>query len=269
MVLAYTTDSRNAATIAAQGTPFEPPDKVPGVADDWYLQLTQRGVAISGSHPFLDPGGYRADMIFQLAQAHSGVANLYSTLLTHFSIGKAGDTLGKNIDYQFSYEHGARAAAKADTTGKYRYARLPDEVNLGAPAQSSRYAKQDVTIPGLQIPGSATTVRIPASRVTWGLTVMKDAPNRDNAIAFLELLFSPEGAALQRATGPAPISPPLVSAEDLARLPASWRLAVNNVADERYWSTVAPSNITGTNKGNMVAHIGAPRTVAASVSIDF
>jgi iron complex outermembrane receptor protein len=49
----------------------------------------------------------------------------------------------------------------------------------------------------------------------------------------------------------------------------TWRLALNNLADERYWSTIAPSNITGTNTGNMVAHIGAPRTVAASVSIDF
>lgn len=47
------------------------------------------------------------------------------------------------------------------------------------------------------------------------------------------------------------------------------RLALNNITDERYWSTVAPSNITGTNKGNMVAHIGAPRTVSASVSVDF
>jgi iron complex outermembrane recepter protein len=46
------------------------------------------------------------------------------------------------------------------------------------------------------------------------------------------------------------------------------RLALNNLADERYWSTVAPSNITGTNKGNMVAHVGAPRTIAASMSID-
>lgn len=49
----------------------------------------------------------------------------------------------------------------------------------------------------------------------------------------------------------------------------TWRLALNNVTDERYWSTVAPSNITGTNLGNMVAHIGAPRTVAASMAIDF
>lgn len=48
----------------------------------------------------------------------------------------------------------------------------------------------------------------------------------------------------------------------------TWRLMVNNVADTRYWSTVGPANITGTNKGNMVAHIGAPRTAALSMSID-
>jgi outer membrane receptor protein involved in Fe transport len=47
------------------------------------------------------------------------------------------------------------------------------------------------------------------------------------------------------------------------------RLMVNNVADKRYWSTVAPSNITGTNKGSMVAHVGAPRTLALSVAVDF
>jgi iron complex outermembrane receptor protein len=47
------------------------------------------------------------------------------------------------------------------------------------------------------------------------------------------------------------------------------RLMVNNVADQRYWSTVAPSNITGTNKGSMVAHIGAPRTLALSAAVDF
>ena len=49
----------------------------------------------------------------------------------------------------------------------------------------------------------------------------------------------------------------------------TWRLALNNVADERYWSTIGPSNITGTNAGNLTAHLGAPRTVAASVTIDF
>jgi iron complex outermembrane receptor protein len=49
----------------------------------------------------------------------------------------------------------------------------------------------------------------------------------------------------------------------------TWRLAVNNVADKSYWSTVAPSNLTGTNTGNLLAHLGAPRTVLASASFDF
>jgi hypothetical protein len=44
---------------------------------------------------------------------------------------------------------------------------------------------------------------------------------------------------------------------------------VENVADVHYWSTIGPSNITGTNLGNLTAHLGAPRTVAASVTMDF
>jgi iron complex outermembrane receptor protein len=49
----------------------------------------------------------------------------------------------------------------------------------------------------------------------------------------------------------------------------TWRLAVDNLADRHYWSTVAPSNLTGANTGNLLAHFGSPRTVLASVSIDF
>lgn len=51
--------------------------------------------------------------------------------------------------------------------------------------------------------------------------------------------------------------------------PATWRLAVNNLANEHYWSTIGPSNIIGSGSGNMTAHLGAPRTVAASMSINF
>ena len=51
--------------------------------------------------------------------------------------------------------------------------------------------------------------------------------------------------------------------------PATWRLAVNNLTDEHYWSTIGPSNITGANTGNLTAHIGAPRTLAASMSMNF
>ena len=220
MVLAYTTNSKNAATIAAPGSAFAPPDTIPAAAPDWFAQLTQAGVKISGGHPFLDPGAYRADMIFQLAQDFYGQPNLYDELLSHYSIPNAPGALGRTSDYQFTYEHGARAAFKADTTGAYRYVRLPDEVSLGAPGLQADYAKRSVMIPGLQVEGNRSPVSIPASRVTWGITLMNGAPNRDNALAFLKLLFSSRGAELFRAAGPTPISPPVVSKQDFQRLPA-------------------------------------------------
>ncbi len=51
--------------------------KLPPIADSgnpakatakWYEILTMPGVAIGGGNPFLDPGAYRAPMIFQLAE---------------------------------------------------------------------------------------------------------------------------------------------------------------------------------------------------------
>ena len=47
----------------------------------------------------------------------------------------------------------------------------------------------------------------------------------------------------------------------------TWRLAVDNVTNEHYWSTVAPSNLTGANTGNLIGHLGSPRTLLASVTL--
>ncbi|MFL6707162.1 MAG: TonB-dependent receptor [Massilia sp.] len=58
-------------------------------------------------------------------------------------------------------------------------------------------------------------------------------------------------------------------ASTLMARPVTWRLGIDNVADKHYWSTVGPSNIVGSGRGNMLAHLGAPRTAAASVAMDF
>ena len=50
---------------------------------------------------------------------------------------------------------------------------------------------------------------------------------------------------------------------------AVWRLAVDNITDRNYYSTVSPSNITGANTGTLLAHLGSPRTVLASLSVHF
>jgi ABC-type molybdate transport system substrate-binding protein len=144
-------------------------------------------------------------------------------LLEHYSVTKATDSLGKTYDFQFIYEHSALAAYNADATKSYRYAKLPDEISLSNPQLNRRYRKAAITIPGLGLPDTDTTVSIPGTRVVWGLTVLKSAANSADAIRFLQLLFSAQGVALQTAAGPAPISPPIVAAKDFGRLPHSLR----------------------------------------------
>src|SRR5262245_46435881 len=100
MVLAYTTASKCAGTIVAGNASFNPPSDIPMVADDWATQLTQAGVSIGGSNPFLDPSGYRADLIFQLAERRYGIPNLYDTLVGHYALSRAGEAVGRNYDYQ-------------------------------------------------------------------------------------------------------------------------------------------------------------------------
>jgi molybdate/tungstate transport system substrate-binding protein len=232
MVLAYNAASKNAATIIAPNVAFNPPALIPPVADDWYLQLTQPGVLIAGSNPFLDPSGYRADLMFQLAERRYAVPNLYSSFLGHYTLTRPGDALGKNFDYQFTYEHSAYTAYLADPSS-YRYARLPQEIGLSDPELNHHYAHASIVIPGLHAPHASSVVRIPATRVAWGLTILKDAPNQANAIKFLQILFSVQGVGLQRAVGPEPISPPTVSHADYHELPPALRALVRSVHHAR------------------------------------
>ena len=64
-----------------------------------------------------------------------------------------------------------------------------------------------------------------ATRTAWGLTIMKSAPNRENAIKFLQLFLAPGdiGQVTLQKVGPAPVSPALVSPDDYAQLPAELR----------------------------------------------
>jgi molybdate/tungstate transport system substrate-binding protein len=58
------------------GPQFVPPSSIPNVVENWHEILLQAGVVIGTSHPFLDPSGYRAHLMAQLARAHAGVPNL-------------------------------------------------------------------------------------------------------------------------------------------------------------------------------------------------
>ncbi len=226
MVLAYLATDPTTRGIAAAGD-FNPPESVPNAASDWYRVLIAPGVRIAGSHPFLDPAGYRSHMIFQLAQTYYNVPNLYHLLLEHYTILPAiggadashGPTLGRDYNFQFTYEHSAAAAAKNNPS--YRYLVVPDRIDLSTTTNRRYYAAAVVNIPGLGPLGAKAPVSIPATRVTWGLSISKKSQNPQNAIAFVNLLLGTAGTAALRAYGPAPVTPAVVSTSDYRRVPRS------------------------------------------------
>jgi iron complex outermembrane receptor protein len=49
----------------------------------------------------------------------------------------------------------------------------------------------------------------------------------------------------------------------------TFRLALDNATDRRYWANVTPAGQNGYNAaGSATATLGAPRTVRASVQVD-
>ncbi len=238
MVLAYSAHSvaeKNLPPIvAANSVEFNPPNSIPEASAKWYEIVNMPGVRVGGGVPFLDPGAYRTYLIFQLAQDHYKVPNLYNDLMEHIVIAgpqqhsvTTTPALGRLYDFQLIYEHSAQVIAS--TNPDFHYVNLPDEINLSDPAKNPYYRHAVIVLPGLGTPKSAQNIAVPGTRVAWGITLMKDAPNRENAIKFLQLLLSPTGAAMLKANGPAPIVPALVSSGDFRRLPKSLRPLVKRM----------------------------------------
>jgi ABC-type molybdate transport system substrate-binding protein len=236
MVLAYlATDPkaqslRVARPVAPASPALSPASPILEVAGAWYETLTAPGVRIAGAHPFLDPGGYRSHMMFELMERQYHVPGLYNLLLQRYQVNvtdpanaAAGPTLGKDFNFQFTYEHSAAATARRDPN--YRYVLLPPEIDLSR-GNEPKYAGS-VTIPGLGLPSSAPAVTIPAAQVAWGLTILKGSPHADQAARFLALVLGPDGAAALKANGPTPLTPARVSRSDLSHLPASLRSLVS------------------------------------------
>lgn len=223
MVLAYLATDPKTEGIASAGD-FRPPTSIPSAAPDWYQVLLAPGTRLLSSHPFLDPSGYRTYMIFRLAQTYYNVPNLSNLLLEHLMISAAAGvdalnapTLGRDYNFQFIYEHSAAAAARGNP--HYRYVTVPDRIDLSSTNNNGDYARASVIIPALGPPGKLASVSIPATRVAWGLTILKETRNLENATAFVNLLLGATGTAAFNDNGPTPIAPALVNPSDYPRLP--------------------------------------------------
>lgn len=182
MVVAYSDRSQGAKEI----TP-----------ENWWQVLSRPGVQVGRSDPDLDPNGYRTLLVWQLAEAHYRVPKLYQRLLLRapstnvrpkeadlVALLQAGE-----LDYIWSYESIAEAAG-------LRYVRLPHEIDLSTPADSTLYARASVRIAG-KTPEDSITIR--GQPIVYGLTILSAAPHKALAERFLGYLASPAGRRVLRA----------------------------------------------------------------------
>jgi len=176
LVLCYTDQSKFAAEVNA---------------DNWHEILARPGVVWGHSDPNLDPCGYRALMVLQLAEKFYNRPGLYDQLIANrpeanvrpksvelVSLLKTG-----NMDYAWEY---LSVAKQHDL----KFVQLNDHINLGNYRYDNFYALAKVKVTGKE-PG--TWIERTGQSCTYGLTLVKNAPNREGAILFLEYLLDPNG----------------------------------------------------------------------------
>jgi len=205
LVLCYTSQSRYADTVN---------DK------NWYNILQEKDVVWGHSDPNLDPCGYRSLMVLQLAEKYYNEQGLYDTVIANRptenirpkSVELVSLLQTGNMDYAWEYrsvavQHGLK------------YITLPDEINLGNYKFDDAYAQAVVKITGKK-PGTFMDIR--GKSCTYGVTLIKTAPNREAALAFMEYLLDPEGGLkILEEMGQPPFIPSRVSTvETMAMLPA-------------------------------------------------
>jgi molybdate/tungstate transport system substrate-binding protein len=181
IVLAYTARSRGVSDISA---------------DNWWRVLARPGVEVGRADPNTDPSGYRTLLVWQLAARHYRVPDMEARMLRaaparnvrpreadQVALLQAGE-----LDYIWTYENLA-------ALNGLRYVKLPDAVDLGAPADSSAYAIASTHVLGKHV-GDTLVVR--GRPILFGVTVPHGAPHAAAATRFVAYLLSPEGRRVLR-----------------------------------------------------------------------
>lgn len=154
---------------------------------NWPGILLRSDVRFSRSDPNSDPCGYRSEMTMQLAEKHyrnPGMAGRLMAKDRKYIRPKEVDLLPlletNTVDYIFLYksvaiQHGLK------------YLGLPEEINLKNPSFASLYRTAKVEINGNR-PGEKITMS--GEPMIYGVTMLRDAPNKTIALAFLQFMLS-------------------------------------------------------------------------------
>ncbi|MBW7933803.1 MAG: extracellular solute-binding protein [Gemmatimonadaceae bacterium] len=170
---------------------------------NWWRILQHPGVEVGRSDLRIDPSGYRADMVMQLAESFYGEPGLTARLratIPERNVRRAEADLSAHLetgelDYGWTYENLAKAHG-------LRYVKLPPEIDLSATAFADRYAAAVVEIPGSR--GDPPRM-VRGAPIVFALTVPTRAAEPELAFAFVQYLLSPAGAAALQRSGFAPL----------------------------------------------------------------
>jgi molybdate/tungstate transport system substrate-binding protein len=156
-------------------------------AKNWFDILLKTDVAFGRADPNADPCGYRSVLTLQLAEKYykkPGIAKLIMDKDQNYIRPKEVDLLAllesNSIDYLFLYKSVA-------IQHQLKYVVLPDEINLKNPAFASNYSTASTEINGKE-PGKKDLIK--GEPMIYGVTMLRDAPNKAAALAFLQFLLS-------------------------------------------------------------------------------
>ena len=189
IVIAYTGKSKYSSEISSSN----------------WIDILQRGdVIYSRSDPDSDPCGYRTVFTFMLAEKYYNKPGLTEKLVfknKEYIRPKEVDLVAlvesNAIDYMFQYKSVA-------LQHNLKYIELPKEINLSDPDMNQLYKSVSLDVAGSK-PGSK--IKVTGEYINYSLTVLKNAPEKEVAVDFLEFLLSPDGTNIFRKNGQEPIVP--------------------------------------------------------------
>jgi len=186
--------------------------------------LLKEDVAFGRSDPNSDPCGYRAILTIKLAEMYYQNQSFAEELLAkdnNYIRPKETDLLGllesNAIDYIFLY----RSVAEQHGLD---YLLFSDSINLKNPIYADFYAKATTEITG-EKPGETMIKK--GEAMVYGVTIIKDSPNEENAIKFVEfLLNNDKGMQVMVNKGQASVIP--AYSETYDRVPEELKKYVKN-----------------------------------------
>jgi len=227
------------------GAPFA--DDIASGDRTWYDVLRNEDVTWGHSNPDDDPCGYRSLMVLQLAQKYyyddaetfdltpdPNADGLYDACIpgTDEERGRVGEgnevvrsgsvelvalLQSGDLDYAFEYESVAMQH-------ELNHFSLDDAINLGQIGEIGSsgvtYADfyKEASVKLEKSPGEYSTTT--GAAVVYGITIMKDAPNSELAVEFIELLLSQTGIEIFEVQNGQPCVTP-AKCENKGSLPSS------------------------------------------------